>query len=103
VLFENTPELVAKELGRRRRKPRRAYFSPSSDAFQYLPQVQDVSFRTMTVLLSADVGVSFLTKGFVTERFLDLFADRSALVFAQIGLATLDLSLIHISEPTRPY
>ena len=99
VLFENTPELIAKELGRRRRKPRRVYFSPSSDAFQYLPQVQEVSFRAMTVLLSAGVGVSFLTKGFVTQRFLDLFAEHAALVFAQIGVTTLDLSLWRLSEP----
>lgn len=99
VLFENTPELIAKELSRKRRKPRRVYFSPSSDAFQDLPQVQDVSFRTMAVLLNGGVGVSFLTKGFVTERFLDLFAEHSPLVFAQIGVTTLDLRLWRLCEP----
>jgi DNA repair photolyase len=99
VLFENTPELVAKELSRKRRKPRRVYFSPSSDAFQYLPQVQDVSFRTMAVLLGAGVGVSFLTKGFVTRRFLDLFAEHAALVCAQIGVTTLDRHLWRLCEP----
>jgi hypothetical protein len=99
VLFENTPELIAKELGRARRKPRRVYFSPSSDAFQYLPQVQDVSFRSLAALLSAGVGVSFLTKGFVTERFLELFAEHAAFVFAQIGITTLDLRLWRLCEP----
>ncbi len=99
VLFENMPGLIAKELGRRRRKPRRVYFSPSSDAFQYLPQVQEVSFRSMALLLNAGVGVSFLTKGFVTQRFLDLFAEHAALVFAQIGVTTLDLSLWRLCEP----
>ena len=98
VLFENTPELTVKELGRRRRKPRRVYFSPSSDAFQYLFQVQDVSFRAMAVLLNSGVGVSFLTKGFVTERFLDLFAEHAALVFAQIGLTALDRQLWRLCE-----
>jgi len=53
----------------------------------------------MTLLLSAGVGVSFLTKGFVTERFLDMFADHSALVFAQIGLTTLDRRLWRLCEP----
>jgi DNA repair photolyase len=99
VLFENTPGLIAKELRRRRRKPRRVYFSPSSDAFQYLPQVQEVSFRSMALLLNAGVGVSFLTKGFVTQRFLDLFAEHAALVFAQIGVTTLDLRLWRLCEP----
>jgi len=53
----------------------------------------------MAVLLNAGVGVSFLTKGFVTERFLDLFAEHSALVFAQIGVTTLDLRLWRLCEP----
>ena len=51
------PELVAEELKRRRNKPRRVYFSPSSDAFQYLPQVQDVPLRTMKVLLEAGIAL----------------------------------------------
>ena len=35
VLYENLPELVAEDLKRKRRRLRRVYFSPSSDAFQY--------------------------------------------------------------------
>ena len=85
ILFENTAELVKDELSRKRRPPARVYFSPSSDAFQYLPEVQEVAAATMTVLLNAGVEVSFLTKGFISERFLRLFASAPQLVFSCAG------------------
>ncbi len=99
ILYANTPEVVARELERKRKKPRRVYFSPSSDAFQYLPQVQDVSLRTMAVLLDAGIEVAFLTKGFITQRFLELFARHADRVFAQLGLTTLDRGLWRRFEP----
>lgn len=99
VLFANTPALVRAELARKRRKPKRVYFSPSSDAFQYLPEVQEVAFETFVVLLEAGVEVAFLTKGFVTRRFIDLFAKYPALVHAQIGVTTLDAALSNAFEP----
>lgn len=99
VLFENTPEVLAAELAHKRRKPRRVYFSPSSDAFQYLPQVQDVSQRSMQVLLSAGIEVAFLTKGFVKREFLGLFRAHAPRVFAQVGITTLDRRLWRTFEP----
>ena len=99
LLYENTPELVAEELRRKRKKPRRVYFSPSSDAFQYLPRVQAASLRTMTVLLESGVEVAFLTKGFVTPPFLRLFGRFPGRVFAQIGITTLDTCLWRQFEP----
>ncbi|HUU82885.1 MAG TPA: radical SAM protein [Phycisphaerae bacterium] len=99
VLFDNTAELVEQELRRRRRLPSRVYFSPSSDAFQYLPQVQEVSIATMAVLLRAGIEVSFLTKGFITDRFVRLFASAPLLVFAQLGITTLDAGLWKSLEP----
>ncbi|MBI5725364.1 MAG: radical SAM protein [Planctomycetes bacterium] len=93
ILFENTPDLVCAELTRKRRRPRRVYFSPSSDAFQPMPEVQDVTFRTMEILLEAGVEVAFLTKGRPDERFLTLFCRRPSLVFAQIGITTLNEDL----------
>ena len=99
LLYENTPELVAEELKHKRKKPRRVYFSPSSDAFQYLPRVQAVSLRTMTVLLEAGVEVAFLTKGFITQPFIELFGRFPRKVFAQIGITTLDPALSRRFEP----
>ncbi len=99
VLYANAAELVRDELRRKRRLPTRVYFSPSSDAFQPLSEVQDVTYQTMSVLLQAGIEVSFLTKGFVTHRFLQLFADQPQLVFAQIGITTLDDRLRQTFEP----
>ena len=99
ILYENTAELLASELQRRRRKPHRVYFSPSSDAFQDVPEVQELTYRTMSLLLDAGVEVSFLTKGFVTERFFELFKKTPAAVFAQVGITTLDPSLSTTIEP----
>ncbi len=99
VLFANTPELVEDELGRRRQGPTRVYFSPSSDAFQPHSAVQQVAYETMSVLLDAGVEVAFLTKGFVTERFLRLFARRPEQVFAQVGMTTLDQDVCSRFEP----
>lgn len=103
ILFENTAELVKDELSRKRRPPSRVYFSPSSDAFQYLPEVQEVAVATMAVLLDASVEISFLTKGFISERFLRLFETAPQLVFAQIGITTLDASFWkHVEPRTEP-
>jgi len=99
VLYENTPDVLREELRRRRRKPGRVYFSPSSDAFQDLPRVQEVSIRTMQVLLEAGVEIAFLTKGLVDRRFLELFATAPHMVFAQIGITTLERRLWREFEP----
>lgn len=99
VLFENIPQVLWAELSRKRRLPSRVYFSPSSDAFQYPAQVQEVTFDTMAVLLEAGVEVSFLTKGFVTERFIRLFAGSSRRIFAQVGITSLDRNVWQTVEP----
>ena len=99
ILYENTAELLAAELSRKRKRPSRVYFSPSSDAFQHMPEVQDVTYKTMEVLLQAGVEVALLTKGFVTEPFFQLFSKTPELVFAQVGMTTLDHPLCKKIEP----
>jgi DNA repair photolyase len=99
VLFENTAEVVRDELRRKRRRPRRVYFSPSSDAFQYPPEVQEVTFQTMSVLLEAGIEVAFLTKGFISDRFLRLFKGLPQLIFAQVGVTSLDHGIWKAFEP----
>lgn len=99
VLFENTAEVVRAELRRKRKRPQRVYFSPSSDAFQYLPPVQEVTFQTISVLLEAGIEVAFLTKGFISERFLDLFRQSPHRVFAQVGITSLDQRIWKTLEP----
>lgn len=98
VLFDNIPELLRAELPRKRKRPHRVYFSPSSDAFQPLPEVQDVTFETMAVLLDAGVEIAFLTKGVVDERFAALFAKAPASVHAQVGVTTTNPRLWQLLE-----
>lgn len=99
VLFENTPALVRTELARKRKRPQRVYFSPSSDAFQPLPEVEQVTYDTMELLLGSGIEVAFLTKGVVGKRFIDLFARTPSLLFAQIGITTLNTGLWQMFEP----
>jgi DNA repair photolyase len=99
VLFDNIPELIRMELPRKRNCPRRVYFSPSSDAFQPLSEVQDVTFETMSLLLNKNIEVAFLTKGILEDRFFTLFAQSSARVFVQIGITTLSRRIWRILEP----
>jgi DNA repair photolyase len=99
VLYTNTAELIRAELQSMRRKPKRVYFSPSSDAFQYQPEVRAVSLEAMKVLLEAGVEVAFLTKGFLTDECHELFARHSGQVFAQIGITTVDRKVSREIEP----
>lgn len=98
VLFDNIPDLVRAELPRKRKRPQRVYFSPSSDAFQPLKDVQDITYKTMEILLSAGVEIAFLTKGAIEERFLSLFAASPTRVFAQMGITTLDQGISRTLE-----
>lgn len=99
VLLENTPELVRAELSRRRRRPRRVYFSPSSDPFQPLEEVLAVTHRMMSILLGSGVEVAFLTKGIPHERTMELVAASPTSVFAQVGITTLSERLQRALEP----
>ena len=102
VLFDNIPKLVRAELARKRRQPRRVYFSPSSDAFQPVPEVQEVTYQTMAILLAAGIEVAFLTKGVPEDRFFALFAGAPSRVFAQVGITALGESQGRLFEPGAP-
>jgi len=100
VLYDNIPDLVSRELARRKSIPERVYFSTASDAFALSGEIQDVTFDTMKVLLEYGVGVSFLTKGYAHPRFDALFAAHPGRVFARIGITTLDREIWRTLEPT---
>ena len=99
VVYRNTADQVAQELKRKKKRPIAVYFCPSSDAFMPVQEVLDQSFRTMQLLLSQGIGVQFVTKGAIPDRFFDLFSQRAELVAAQIGLTTLDEKLNKAIEP----
>ncbi|MCG3177985.1 MAG: hypothetical protein BIFFINMI_00308 [Phycisphaerae bacterium] len=99
VLFENTPEQLAAELRRKRRPPRRVYFSPSSDPFQPPPAVQEATARSMSILLRAGVEVAFLTKGSMGPSVIEQLAQSSERVFAQVGITTTNPAMAEAFEP----
>ncbi|HSR13029.1 MAG TPA: radical SAM protein [Thermodesulfobacteriota bacterium] len=84
--YANLPELLERELPRKREIPSWAAINTASDCFQPHPEILDVTYRTMEILLGWGIGVSFLTKGEVPKRFIDLFRMHPGKVLANIGL-----------------
>jgi DNA repair photolyase len=98
-LYRDTAERIARELARKRRPPSAVYFCPSCDAFQPLEEVLEQTYHSMAAILEAGVGVEFVTKGAVPDRFLDLFRRHPGRVSGQVGLTTLDDGLREALEP----
>jgi len=98
-VYRDTASRVARELARKRREPASVYFCPSCDAFQPVEAVLDQSYAAMAAVLEAGVGVEFVTKGTVPERFLNLFVCHPGHVACQVGLTTLDEGLRRQLEP----
>jgi DNA repair photolyase len=65
LLYENPPEVLERELDRKRKSPSWVSFSAASDPFQAIDEVHEISYRTMKMLLERDIGISFLTKGLI--------------------------------------
>ena len=99
VLYANLAEKLENELNRKRKIPEFVYFSPSCDAFQPVKQVLDTTYRLMALLLKRGIGVSFLTKGRIPDRFIALFESHSDNVNAHIGITTLNRQIQKQIEP----
>jgi DNA repair photolyase len=100
-LYRNLPAKLAAELDnpRRRSRVRWVAFNTASDSFQTDPAILDTAFRAMEVLLNRGVGVSFLTKGRIPDRFMRLFARHPGIVNARIGLVSLSQRYCDLFEP----
>ncbi len=104
TVYRNTAEQVERELlskiKRNKQLPLAVYFCPSSDAFMPVDEVLDQSYCTMALLLGHHgIGVQFVTKGAIPDRFFDLFAQHPDIVAGQVGLTALDESLNAAIEP----
>ncbi|MFQ5687505.1 MAG: radical SAM protein [Candidatus Scalindua sp.] len=99
VLYTNLAKKLEHELNRKRKAPGFVYFSPSCDAFQPVKQVLDTTYSLMDLLLKRGIGVSFLTKGYIPDRFVTLFKSHSNIVQAHIGITTLNRQLQKLIEP----
>lgn len=99
ILYENTLNKLRDELPRKRKRPKAVYFSPSSDAFQPVPEVLDLAYDVFEYLFNNKIGVSFLTKGCIPDRHIKLLCANACLVQAGIGLTTLNAEILKVFEP----
>lgn len=100
-LYINLPQSLRKELGSNRRRwlPGMVIFNTATDCFQPHPDILEVTYQTMTILLERGIGISFLTKGFIPQRFIELFTGYRESVHAQIGLVSLSEGYWRTYEP----
>lgn len=100
-LYHNLPEKLTRELDspRRRSAVEWVVFNTASDSFQTHPAVLDITYSTMKALLERGIGFSFLTKGWIPNRFIKLFSSHPGLVNARIGLVSLSQRYRDLFEP----
>ena len=102
ILFSNLVQRLPGELNRKRTPVSYVLFNTASDSFQPHPDILNTSVRLMEILLERDIGVSFLTKGVIPDRFFNMLsgAPRVApLVSARIGLVSLSDDYQQTFEP----
>jgi len=100
-LFTNLPYLLKRTLDgvRRRVRPDYMVLNTASDCFQDHPDILNITYQVMEVLLTRGIGISFLTKGYIPDRFLDLFKRYCQNIMAQVGLVSLSEKYWKTFEP----
>lgn len=98
-VYENLPERLEAELARMRRLPRAVSLCTASDPFQPFREVLSVTYRAAELLLERGITVTFLTKGWIPDEFIALFARYPGQVRARIGLLSLDSRYHGLFEP----
>ena len=99
VLDADLLEKLRGELDRKRRRPLAISFSPSSDLFQRVPEVLDLAYDVLELVLGRGIGVVLLTKGSIPRRHMNLLAAHAPLVRVEIGIITPQRSLARLVEP----
>ncbi len=99
MVYENLPARLEAELARMRRLPRAVSLCTATDPFQPFPSLLAVTYQAADMLLRGGITVSFLTKGFIPDEFVTLFARSPDLVRARIGLLSLDPDYHRTFEP----
>jgi DNA repair photolyase len=99
VIYNNILEKLKSELLRKRNKPRAVYFSPSSDIFQPVPEVLELSHSILELLLVKNIGIAFLTKGQIPDSTLRILLNHADKVRAQVGIITHDDNIRKVFEP----
>ncbi len=101
-LYANLPDLLKQELARKRALPEWVILNTASDCFQSHPDILQVTFDVIRLLLEHRVGIAFLTKGVIPRRFFDLFGGCPEKILAQIGLVSWSEEYRNRYEPGTP-
>ena len=101
-LYTNLPELLEKELSRKRVIPPWVILNTSSDGFQPHTDILNVTYEVVRLLLGHGIGISFLTKGVIPHRFIELMGRFPEKVLAQIGLVSFSTPYWQTYEPGTP-
>jgi len=101
-LYVNLPDLLKAELLSKKIIPQWVILNTSSDCFQSHPDILNVSYGVIQILLDHGIGISFLTKGLIPNRFLNLFKRFPEKILAQIGLVSLSGRYWREYEPGTP-
>ncbi len=101
-LKSNLPALLERELLIRRRKgnlPKAIFFNTTSDSFQPIDSLYQLTFECMRIALENDLDLHFFTRGLVPEEFGDLFREHRGRIHAQVSVFTMDDKLASLYEP----
>jgi len=101
-LYVNLPDLLRKELSRRKVIPQWVILNTSSDCFQHHPDILNITYDVIRILVDRGIGISFLTKGLIPHRFFDLLRMSPEKILAQIGLVSLSERYWRLYEPGTP-
>jgi DNA repair photolyase len=101
-LYVNLPGLLRDELSRKKVFPQWVVLNTSSDCFQHHPEILDIAYDVIRILVDRGIGISFLTKGVIPRRFFDLLRMSPEKHLAQIGLVSLSERYWREYEPGTP-
>ena len=98
-LFQDTPDLLDRELLSRRHPPRAVYISPSTDPFPPIYEIQDATARAVNILSAHEIESWLMTRGYIRPSIVKQLANHASIVKVIIGLTTLDRTLQRMLEP----
>lgn len=99
TLVDGGLEKLRGELARRRCRPPVVVFDFSSDPFQPVPELLDLTYEVLECLLTEGIGVVFQSRARIPRRHMQLLLAHAPLVRAIIGLVTIDRRVLRIFEP----
>ena len=97
--YVNALEKMKAEWPRKRKKPERVYFCPSSDLFQPVPEILAAAYEMLAFILEQGARVAITTKGRIPERHLALLSENADRVHVQVGLITHRDDVSAVLEP----